>query len=203
MAKSIPLTYRQRQAQGTQQLIVDAARELFLEQGYGATTLEAVSARAGVAVSTVYAVFKNKRGILKSIRESWHLDSGQRDIYQQALQVADARRRLAMFAQATRRQWETGAAMLAIYTSAAAVDADAAAELKQAQDGRRQNVGRVIRASYPLLRQNIKEAHAIAVYLALTRPEVYQELVDSAGWTPDAYEAWLTEALQQQLLPER
>jgi hypothetical protein len=35
-------------------------------------------------------------------------------------------------ADATRRQWETGATMLSIYTSATAVDPEAAAELKEA-----------------------------------------------------------------------
>ena len=76
------LTHRQRQALATRELIVDAACELFLAQGYMATTIEAISARAGVAVSTVYAVFRNKRGILQAIRERWHQESGQRDIYQ-------------------------------------------------------------------------------------------------------------------------
>ena len=132
-----PLTYRQRQALATQQLIMETARALFLEQGYGITTIEAIAATAGVAVSTVYAVYKNKRSILKAIREAWHLESGQRDIYQEALEETDARRRLALAAHATRRQWESGASMMLIYESAAAVDAEAAAELKEAEDGRR------------------------------------------------------------------
>src|SRR5512141_1808696 len=144
MVTSIPSTYRQRQAQATQQLIVDAARDLFLEHGYGATTLEAISVKAGVAISTVYAVFKNKRGILKAIREAWHLDSGQRHIYQQSLLEADPNRRMGMFAQATRRQWEAGAVMVEIYTSAAAVDPEAAAELKESLEGRRRNMERFI-----------------------------------------------------------
>jgi hypothetical protein len=40
----------------------------------------------------------------------------------------------------------------------------------------------------------------IAIFLALTRSEVYQELVDVAGWSPDAYESWLTDTLKQQFL---
>src|SRR5690349_7553210 len=105
-----PLTHRQRQALATQQIIVDAARSLFLEQGYGTTTIDAISVRAGVAVSTVYSIYKNKRGILKAIREAWHMESGQRDIYQQALQETNPQRRIELAAHATRRQWETGAA---------------------------------------------------------------------------------------------
>src|SRR5260370_1479840 len=98
--------------------------------------MEAICAREGVAVSTVYAVFRNKRGLLQAIRERWHRESGQRDIYRQAMEQSDPKRRLELAAYATRRQWETGGAMMAIYQAAAAADPDAAAELSTALQGR-------------------------------------------------------------------
>ena len=195
------LTHRQRQALETQRLIVEAARDLFLEQGYTATTIEAISARAGVAVSTVYAIYKNKRGILKAIREAWHQESGQREFYQQAMQETDSQRRMERFARATRRQWETSAAMIAIYTGAASADAEAAAELHTALHGRRANITAFIQNSAALLRPDLSVERATAIYLALTRSEVYQELVEVAGWSPDEYEVWLAAVLKQQLLP--
>lgn len=194
-----PLTHRQRQALATQQLIVDTASRLFLEQGYGKTTIDAISTAAGVAVSTVYAIFKNKRGILKAIREGWHQESGQRGIYQQALQEADVRRRLELFAHATRRQWETGSAMIRITHDAAAVDEEAQAELDTALRGRRENIGRIVETTHPLLRSDLSVSQAKAIYLALTRAEVYQELVEEWQWSPDEYETWLAGALVQQL----
>ena len=195
------LSHRQRQALATQKIIVDAARELFLEQGYGTTTIEAISARAGVAVSTVYSIYKNKRGILKAIREAWHQESGQRDIYQMALQEPDPQRRLSLAANATRRQWEMGATMTSIYDSAAAVDREAAAERDEAFAGRRTNLSHFIEATAAILRPGLSHERAAAIYLALTRREVYQELVDVFGWSPDEYETWLTQILTQQLLP--
>jgi AcrR family transcriptional regulator len=197
-----PLTHRQRQALATQQLILETARALFLAQGYGVTTIDAIAANAGVAVSTVYAVYKNKRGILKAIREAWHQASGQRDIYQQALRETDARRRLELAAHATRRQWESSAAMMEVYASSAAVDAEAAAELDEAQEGRRRNLRVFIQHAAAMLRPGLDAAQASAIYLGLTRPEVYQELVMVAGWSPDAYEHWLAELLIFQLLPD-
>jgi AcrR family transcriptional regulator len=196
-----PLTHRQRQALVTQQLIVDAARSLFLEQGYGITTLDAISVRAGVAISTVYSIYKNKRGILKAIREAWHQESGQRDIYQQALQESDPRRRFDLAAHATRRQWETGAGMIAIYTSAAAVDAEAASEMKASLEGRRAGMTRFIQASAGMLRPDLDEERALAIYLSLTKAEIYQEMTDVFHWTPEEYENWLADVLKQQLLP--
>ena len=196
------LTHRQRQALETQRLIVDSARDLFMEQGYAVTTIEAISARAGVAVSTVYAIFKNKRGILKAIREGWHQESGQRDIYELAMEESDPQRRIELFAHATRRQWETSAAMLMIYVGAASADDEAAAELGAALQGRRINITGRIYESAAMLRPGLSPERATAIYLSLTRPEVYQELVKAAGWSPDDYEAWLAEALKQQLLPQ-
>jgi AcrR family transcriptional regulator len=194
------LTHRQRQALATQQLIVDSAIALFLEQGYGATTIEAISQRAGVAVSTVYALFKSKRGILKAIRESWHSDSGLHESLRMALLEPDPSCRLELAAQATRRQWETGANMILIYQSAAAVDAEAAAELHEALEGRRRNLTTFVQRSSSVLRADLTPEQAAAIFLALTHVAIYQELVNEFGWPPDAYERWLAKALQQQLL---
>ena len=47
--------------------VVDAARTLFLERGYGATTIEAISASSDVPPATVYRLFSSKRGILKAL----------------------------------------------------------------------------------------------------------------------------------------
>jgi AcrR family transcriptional regulator len=194
------LTHRQRQALATRQLIVDAACELFLVQGYIPTTMEAISAKAGVAVSTVYAVFRNKRGILQAIRERWHLESGQRDIYRQAMEQLDSKRRLELAAYATRRQWETSGAMMTIYQAAAAVDPDAAAELSTALQGRRTFITQFIGDMAEQLRPDLSPARAVALFYALTQPTIYQELVAVDGWSPEEYEVWLAATLQQQLL---
>ena len=195
------LTHRQKQALATQTLIVDTARRLFLEQGYHATTIEMIAAEAGVAVSTIYAIFRNKRGILQAMREAWHLESGQRDIYAQAREESDPEKRLALAAHATRRQWETGAALTRIYNAAASADSEAAAELAVALEGRRKNLTAFIEEMAPDLRPGLGAERAAEIFLALTMAEIYDTLVRQRGWTPDEYETWLTTLLRQQLLP--
>jgi AcrR family transcriptional regulator len=195
------LTHRQRQALATRQLIVEAACELFLEHGYLATTIEAIGTRAGVAVSTVYAVFRNKRGILQAIRESWHQESRQREIYQQAREQTEPKRRLVLAAHATRRQWETSSVMMTIYQGAAAADPDAAAELATALQGRRTFLTQFIDEMAGQLRPGLSSIRAVVLFYTLTQPTIYQDLVRGEGWHPDEYEAWLAETLQQQLLP--
>src|SRR3954470_24421626 len=58
-------TGRGSRARETRRRIIAAAAELFIADGYGATTLEQIADRAGVAVQTVYFHFGNKRTVLK------------------------------------------------------------------------------------------------------------------------------------------
>ena len=199
--KEASLTHRQRQALWTQRLIVDAARKLFLERGYAATTMGAIAEEAGVAVSTVYAAFKNKRTILRAIREAWHEQTRAREINEEASRQPDPERRLEMVANATRRQWETGGAVVAIYQGAAAADRGAAAELREALRGRRAALDRVVEGMEGSLRPGLDEDRAAAILRAVCRAEVYRELVGESGWSPDEYEAWLFKTLTEQLLP--
>ncbi|WP_295816428.1 TetR/AcrR family transcriptional regulator [uncultured Deinococcus sp.] len=191
------LTHRQRQAQATRNLIVQAAADSFLETGYAGTTMEAIALRAGVAVSTVYSTFTNKRTLLAAIREAWHRATGQRDTYRLAGEQAHIGDRLRLAAHATRRQWELGARMMTIYTAAAASDPEAAQELGTALQGRRTNIGRIVGAWAEDFQ--LDAPRFSAAYLALTRAEVYLELVGEFGWTPDAYEAWLLSHLNAEV----
>ena len=176
---------------------MDRAAELFLEHGYASTTMDAIATQAGVAVSTVYNAFTNKRGILRAIREAWHQESGQRELFRQAGTEARLARRLELAAHATRRQWETSARMMTVYTAAAAADPEAAAELAEALGGRRTNLGRTLRAWATEFGQDPERAAAI--FLATTRAEVYLELVEEWRWSPQRYEDWLAETLKVQL----
>ncbi|MEC9067164.1 TetR/AcrR family transcriptional regulator [Pelagerythrobacter marinus] len=47
--------------------IVDAARALFIEQGYERTTLGQIVDRAGGSLATVYKLFGNKEGLLDAV----------------------------------------------------------------------------------------------------------------------------------------
>src|SRR5689334_16863161 len=51
----------------TRQRILRAANELFVDQGYGSTTLQGIAERAGVAVQTIYFAFGNKPSLLKEL----------------------------------------------------------------------------------------------------------------------------------------
>ena len=193
-------TLRQRQAQATQELIVKAAQELFLQRGYVASTVEEIAARSGVAVSTVYFAFGSKRAILRAIRQRWHRQSHIKEVLEQARSRASVGEKLALLAHGTRRQWETGLAMTQIYRAAASADQEAAKELREALRGRRAALDGFVAEIAPSLRAGLNVTKAAAILRALCRVEVYEELVQESGWSTDAYEQWLTSALKSQLL---
>src|SRR2546423_12039255 len=47
--------------------VIEAARALFLERGYQATTIDAISDHSDVPPATVYRLFSSKVGILKAL----------------------------------------------------------------------------------------------------------------------------------------
>lgn len=194
------LTLRQRQAKATRNMIVEAAQELFLERGYTGTTIEAIAEQAGVAVSTVYAVFGSKRGILRAIRNTWHERTQIREVAYGDFQAASPQERLEQLAQATRRQWESGADVIAIYTGAADADPKAAAELGEALAGRRKGLTSFAKSLEPHLRPGLDLTHAAAILHALCLPEVFEDLVRRSGWTAEEYQDWLLRTLKRELL---
>jgi TetR/AcrR family transcriptional regulator, mexJK operon transcriptional repressor len=50
-------------------LIIDAARRLFLEHGYAATSMDVVAQQAGVSKATVYALFESKDNLFAAMIE--------------------------------------------------------------------------------------------------------------------------------------
>ena len=196
----IKSTHRQRQAQATRDMIVTTAQALFLEQGYICTTIDTIAERAGVATSTVYAIFGSKRGILRAIRDTWHERTHIREVINSSQQSAIPEERLEQLAEATRKQWEMGAEVTAIYTGAAAADPRAAAELTQALMGRREGMQNFAKNLETHLRSGLDAPHAAAILQALCMPEVFDELVRHSGWSADEYQTWLVNILKHEML---
>jgi len=60
-------TRRREQADETRLRIIRAAHDLFINEGYGRTTIADIARVAGVAVETVYAAFRNKPTLLRQV----------------------------------------------------------------------------------------------------------------------------------------
>ena len=58
---------RSEAAQATRANVLEAARTLFLRHGIDRVTVARIAAKAGIAGSTVYALYKSKEGILREL----------------------------------------------------------------------------------------------------------------------------------------
>src|SRR6516162_11505000 len=61
---------RQAQVRATRLKVIEAAKRLFVDQGYPATTLEAVADAADVPLPTLYRLFKSKRALLSAVLDT-------------------------------------------------------------------------------------------------------------------------------------
>ena len=194
------LTLRAERAEVTRNRIVTAARRLFARDGYGATTLRDVAAEAGVAVQTVYAVHGSKAGILAALREGAVRQPEAEAALRDAMRQRSAAGRLDLFARSIRCRWELAGDIVAINRDASMSDPSVRPAVEAVLGIRRNGITALARSLEARFRPPMDVARAAAILDALTLPEVYAELVDVQGWTPDEYQAWLAATLRRQLL---
>lgn len=194
------LSWRQQQALGTRNRILDVARTLFFSQGFAGTSIEAIAAEAGIAASTIYAIFRNKRSILAAICEAWLETAEIRPLLSASVHEPDLRKRVAIAAHWTRQQWEQGSQVVPLLNTAAQTDADVAAMLGEWQEEKSKAMEHFVQSLDGSLRCGLNMAQASDRFDALTIPEIYNDLVNRSGWSPEAYEAWLAAILADQLL---
>ena len=184
----------------TRDRIAAAARRLFARDGYGATTIKAIATEAGVAVQTVYAVYSSKIRILAALREGAMRQPEAGALFAAAMGDEAIPGRLELFARSIRQRWELAGDIVAITRDAATNDPAARAGVEETLRVRRAGIASLARSIEDALGPGIDVARAAAILDALTIPEVYAELVDVQGWTPDEFEAWLGATLRHELL---
>ena len=190
-------TRRQEQAQETRRRILAAARELFLLQGYGKTTIVQIAEAAGVAVETVYAAFRNKATLLRQV---WYVDfRGDEDevpLYDRAEMqeildepdLATRIRRHAAFVTATNRRMSLLVDML---TGAAAAEPAAAAMLAEWADRRIDVATKYAEAAAETGQLAVSPDHCRDVLFATMDGALWQRLVVERGWSDPQYADWL------------
>jgi AcrR family transcriptional regulator len=187
--------------------VVDAARTLFLERGYVATTIEAISEHSDVPIATVYRLFSSKLGILKALLDTSIAGDDQPLAVQERPDVAslftepDPHKLLAGLAGVTTAINQRTNDVYRVLTSAAGSDPAAAELLSEIRQQRDQGQGQIARSlsRAHALKPGLRERDAADLIHALMSPEVYYLLVGDRGWTPERYQQWLATTLDQQL----
>jgi AcrR family transcriptional regulator len=187
--------------------VVDAARTLFVERGYAATTVDAISERSDVPPATVYRLFASKLGILKALLDVSIAGDDRRLAVQDRQDVAslfaepDPQKLLTGFAAVTTAINKRTGDVYLVLASAAGSDPAAAellVEIKRQRDAGQGRIARVLARAHAL-KPGLRERDAADVIHALMAPEIYLLLVRDRGWTSDRYEQWLGATLAQQL----
>ena len=187
--------------------MVDAARALFVERGYAATTIDAISEHADVPAATVYRLFSSKLGILKALLDVSIAGDDQALSLQERPEVAalfaepDPQKLLTGFAGITVAINERSSDIYRVLVSASGSDPAAAVLLVDYQKKRGDGQGRIARslARARALRPGLRERDAADVIHALMSPELYRLLVIDRRWPPRRYEQWLARILADQL----
>jgi len=201
-------TGRQARTRRTRAAVVEAARSLFVERGYAATTIEAISERSDTPQPTVYRLFSSKAGILKALLDvsvggdDEAVAMADRPQVRALVSDGDPKNQLAGFAALLREVMGRVGPVHRILADAARSDEAAASLLAEIARQRHEGQRRIARsvAHSGELRSGLRERDASDIIHALASPEVYGLLVFDRGWSGERYEKWLSSILIDQLL---
>lgn len=201
---------RREQAEATRGAILSAARSLFVANGYTATTIQSVADEAGVAVQTVYAVFKNKRRLLDQVIEAaiaGEDGAGPSSMAHPEVRAiaeeSDARRRAEMDAAFSRAITERLAPIVRVARQAASSDPGFAEIFDAIKARRRAEMAEAARVlGGPGGRLRMTRPQAAATLYVLYSPDVADLLIEDYGWSPAKYERWLADMLYSCLLSD-
>lgn len=201
-------TRRLAQVRATRLRVIDAAKELFVEHGYPATTLESVADASDVPLPTLYRLFGSKRALLTAVLETSFVGDDEpvafvdRPAVQRALSEPDPAALLAAFARVAREFMDRSSAILHVLASAAQVDTEAAQLLDEIRGQRHTGQSRIVAALVErgALDPGIEPGEAADFVYLLWSPDTHWILTVERGWTAEQYEAWLARALERVLL---
>jgi len=200
---------RRVQARANRAAVLAAARRLFLERGYAATTIGDVAGEAGVSAPTVYKVFANKPGLLKAVVDVAIVGDDEpvplmeREFVQRNMAEPDPRTKLTMYAEHFRTTAERSMPLAMVVREAAASDPAAAEVWEQLQ--RERLTGMTAFAAHLKagrhLRRGVTADEARDLLWTYTSPDLYDLLVHQRGWSRTRFATFQAAALIAALLP--
>lgn len=201
---------RAAQAQATRRAIVGAAARLFVERGYGSTSIDAIAEAAGVSRKTVFTSVGGKAAALK-LAIDWAIVGDDAPValmdrpqVRAQQQEPDARRLLAMYAQMNTDVASRISELQHVVEAAAGADEELRALAQTLADERRFGMARLAEQldKRGALRSGLTVDEAADVLWLMSGPANYRWFVIIRGWSPQRYEDWLSETLISLLVGE-
>jgi AcrR family transcriptional regulator len=201
---------RRQQADLTRQAILAAAGTLFRDRGYSGTTMTAIADAAEVVVETVYRSFGSKRAVFRAVVEAV-LAGGvaragvpveERPAIRAVIEEPDPRRKVALYAATQPGIHRRSGPLLRALQGGMAADPELRAVWDELEHMRLEGQGRfaAMLAGKGALRPGLSVEEARDRVWTLCSLAVHDLLVVERGWSAEAYQAWLTEALSCSIL---
>jgi AcrR family transcriptional regulator len=196
---------RQAEATARQERVVDAAKRLFMEDGYAATTIARIATEAEVSPEFIYANFGNKRELLLRVHQIavlGDLDASplvERESARALLQATSQEEQFRLGARLAREVYERSAAIWRMIDLAASVDPEIEVLRRERERQRFADATVFVKAVAALGPLRFETAELTDIVYALSSPDVFLLLVEDRNWSPERYERWLATALLDNL----
>jgi AcrR family transcriptional regulator len=197
---------RAEAAAGTRARIRAAATELFVAQGYVATSMRGIARAAGVGERTVYAAFPSKAELFRhaldvaTVGDEEPVAVADRPELRDAVAGTDPRAAVGRAVDYTVALFERAGDLIMVTVQAADADPDMRAAAAAGSRATHQVWLALTRSLAGALRPGLSVDTAADILYALASPHTHQLLRRHRGWTRRQYHGWLTEAVTQQLL---
>lgn len=191
---------RQERAKQTRLAIIEAALQLFLERGYGQTSIRQIAESAGVAERTVYTAFPDKPALLMGMASQLYygtpeLAAAEADFMEQVAMEPRVAERLRMVITKSTDGLEQGAAALyRIVSSAAIGDPRLQGFMAEMIELRHEDIRKyttVILGQAPS--EDALPEPLIDKIEAITSDDVYLILSQERGWSRNEYETFMVQ----------
>jgi TetR/AcrR family transcriptional regulator, regulator of autoinduction and epiphytic fitness len=192
--------HREAQARATRGQILDSARALFTSRGYGGTTIEAIAADARVSPQTVYAAFKNKRGLMAALHDRMVLDADPPPLRPVSADE-DPRIRLRESIAFTTRYYSRGADLIELARTASSIEPDLGATWREGEARRLRRYSELAAAweRAGVLAAGLTATAARDIAWSMGGPDVFRLFVVERRWSLARYQDWLGDTLERQL----
>jgi AcrR family transcriptional regulator len=199
---------RRHAAAKRQTRILTEARRLFVDRGYGATTIEAIAAAAGVSVETIYFGFKSKAGLLARVvdvalaGDELPVPLAERPMFAEVRIESDQNRQIELLARNVRTVLERAGPLQWALLTASASEPEIAELVDRYQQRRLEVQTEFVRwlAVNGPLRNGMSVEDGGRIYWTVASTEVHHMLRVQAGFSADEYERWLARSLRDLLL---
>lgn len=188
---------RQEQARLTQRVVVETARDLFVSQGYGRTTIKDIASAAGVSAELIYATFRNKPTLL---HRAWDITIGGDDeevLFHERPEVRalmaepDLAERLRMHAVLLTSTAHRVAPFTRALLGAAGSEPAAADMLVEIDRQRLIGIGVMAHHAAATGQLAVSEQECRDVIWATTDGALWHHLVVQQGWSDEQFATWL------------